>query len=189
MSENGIYKLPSGDGKQIIPLDLFSIKKAETRLREVATVTPGNAQELLSTYNISWLALDKIVKQLTHEKTKAMNSYKQARADAKLNCTDEALKKLGHSKGSADLREALVEKDETVIHSKERLDQIEAVLSVMEGKREGFRNAFSAVKKLMDSNWLPARHYGNSNRPGVFQAPGVETQDPEYILPEEYNGK
>jgi hypothetical protein len=171
--------VPKADGVGTIRIDLGEIAQAEARLMEVATVNQTTAPELLATYNRVWLKLDRTVGNLTWQRDQATNKYKRARADAKLACTDDVLKAKGHSKASADLREAIVETDETVIKTKECLDTIEVVLSVIKGKREAFLNAYNSVKKLTGGGTLPTASYGDGNRPTAF-AP------PELQLPKDY---
>jgi len=205
MTDQTNYLVSTGDGKNKIAIDLVEIIKAEQRLQDVAIVNQHTAPELLSTFNDFWLKLNRSVTQLTYQKNIAENCHKNARATAKLNCTEEALKALGHGKASADLREAFVQKDPDVQATKERLDEIEFVLDTLKGKMQAFFNAYNSVKKLTDGRNLPAQHYGDSNRPQPFagypgtattvnntdfQHPTPEDLDPDFApLPLGFRGK
>lgn len=187
-----VYKVPTGDGKSFLQIELEEVAKAENRLQDVATVNQHTAPELLATFNDSWLKLNRSVTILMCEKNKAENSHKRARAEAKLSCTDEAIKAKGHSKASADLREAMVELDATVQQSKERLDEISVVLELLKGKQQAFYNAYNSVKKLVDTRALPERHYGDAGRPATYapppEGPPPESQDPDLKpLPEGFS--
>ena len=171
MEDNSSYLVPTGDGKSRISIDLIEIVKAELRLGDVAIVNQFTAAEMLSTFNNTWLLLNRSVTQLTYQKNIAGNHHKNAIADAKLNCTDETLRALGHSKSSADLREAVVQKDLKVQSTKERLDEISFVLETLRGKQDAFYNAYNSVKKLTGGNSLPGQHYGDANRPESFTQP------------------
>lgn len=175
------YSVPTGDGKSIIQIELEEVIKAELRLSDVAIVNQHSAPELLATFNDSWLKLNRSVAILTCEKNKAENANRRARAEAKLNCNDEVIKAKGHSKASADLREAMVELDPEVQQTKERLDEISVVLELLKGKQQAFYNAYGAVKRLVDSRTLPDRHYGDAGRPEPFSAPQPDpaSQDPD----------
>jgi len=164
------YLVPTGDGKGTIAINLESILIAEQRLRDVAIVNHQTAPELLASFNEAWLRLNKSVSHLTYEKNKAENFHKTSIADAKLNCTDDHLKKLGHSKASADLREAFVQKDPTVQTAKERLDEITYVLDVLKGKMQAFYNAYGSVKRLVDNKGLPPAQYGDNHKQQPFQS-------------------
>ena len=175
MDEIALYTLPSGDGTRQLSIDLADIIKQEVRLGEVATVNTETAAGLLSTYNEVWLKLNRSVTALTLEKNKAENFYKRSKAEAKLNCTDDAIRAKGHSKASADLREAMVELDTEVINSKDRYDHISAVLLVLQGKQEAFYNAYNSVKKLTSFGSLPPPRYNDANKPKSFsQAPPID---------------
>ena len=169
------YLVPSGDGKSQIAIDLCEIAKAEQRLRDVAIVNQHTAPEMLSTFNDIWLKLNRSVVLLTYEKNKAENCHRRYRSEAKMNCTDEVIKAKGHSKASADLREAMVELDPEVVKSKERLDEISFVLEILRGKQQAFYNAYNSVKKLTDGKTLPGQRYGDANRPQTFEGPYKET--------------
>ena len=175
-----VYNVPSSDGISFITIDLAEIYKAELRLGDVATVNQQTAPELLSIYNESWLKLDKSANSLQAHKNKCENLYKRARAEAKMACNDEAVKLKGHAKASADLREAMVDLDETVIAAKDRLDEVSYVLTVLRGKQTAFMNAFQSVKKLTEMRTLPDRKYTNENRPQSFASPTPLNEDPEY---------
>jgi hypothetical protein len=165
------YLVPTGDGTNKIAIDLVEIIKAETRLQDVAIVNQFTAPELLSTFNDTWLKLNRSVTQLTYQKNIADNKYKDAMADAKLSCTEAYLQTLGHSKGSTDLRNAVVQTNPDVQSAKERLDEISFVLEVLRGKMQAFYNAYNSVKKLTDGRTLPGQRYGDVNRPDSFAPP------------------
>lgn len=180
--ENTLIKVPAGDGNGEVIVNLAEIVKNEARLAEVATVTQITAPELLSTYNEVWLKLHRLTTRLTFERNKADNCLKRAKATAKLLCTDETLRVKGHTKSSADLREAIVELDPEVVAAKDRLDTIAVVLSMVEGKREAFYNAYNSVKKLTYYGQLPPAKYGDGNQPAPL---GRKTEvDPDLDLPD-----
>lgn len=163
------FLLPSGDGNTQIAIDLEEIAKSEQRLKDVAIVNSFTAPEMLSTFNDIWLKLNKSVTLLTYQKNIADNSYRRNKAEAKLSCTDEAIRKRGHTKSSADLREAVVELDENVQRAKDRLDKLSFVLDILRGKQEAFLNAYNSVKRLTGGSSLPQRSYGDANRPEPYQ--------------------
>lgn len=163
-----VITIPKGDGSGQISIDLGEIGKYEARLGEVATVNKETAQELLAAYNQAWLKLRKNVGRLKFERDQAENTHKRAKADAKLKCTDEVIKAKGHSKASADLREAMTELDEDVIKAKDRLDLISITLDLFTGKMDAFANAFKSVRELTLKSALPGQHYGDGNRPEPF---------------------
>lgn len=150
------YIVPSGDGIGApLILDISAVVRAESRLSEVARVNPQTAPELLATFNDHWLRLDEIVGKLTLQRNIAAGALDDAKAEALLDCNDEIIRKKGHAKTSADLRDAVATLDPTVKAARSRLNEIKAVLSYVEGKRKAFENAYNSCKKLVDNRALP----------------------------------
>jgi len=176
------YLVPTGDGKSRIAIELGDIARAECRLNDVAIVNQHSAPEMLATFNDCWLKLAKSITILTCERNKAENAHRVAKATAKLNCTDEAIKAKGHSKASADLREAMVELDQEVQATKDRLDEISVLHDMLKCKQQAFYNAYGAIKRLLDNRFLPEGHVGDANRPKPYSAPApsVPTFDPDF---------
>lgn len=165
------YIVPRGDGQgDPIVLDIAGVVKAEARLQDVAHVNLHTAAELLSTFNENWLLLQKSVTLLTYERNKAENTYKVTRAETLLDMTDEKLKAKGHSKSSADLREAMVEVNPRVNAARDRIEEIRAVLEYLRGKQQAFENAYNSVKKLVATPQLPDRPLGDGGKNAAFTA-------------------
>ena len=188
------YLVPTGDGKNKIAIDIEDIVKSELRLKDVAIVNQFTAPEMLSTFNAVWLKLNRSVTQLAYQKNIADNHHKNAIADAKLACTEEALQKLGHTKASADLRAAFVQRDPAVQQAKDRLDEISFVLETLRGKMEAFYNAYNSVKKLVATPNLPGQHYGDANKPQPFappttQKPAIEQDSDLEPLPKGFGAR
>lgn len=153
---NDKYIVPRGDGVgEPIILDMVRVASAQSRLQEVATVNLQNASELMSTFNEVWLELNRSVTMLTYERARAEDSLKVAHAESILDCSDEIIKKRGHAKSSEGLREAVADLDPRVRSAKERLNEIRAVYSYLDGKMQAFANAYTAVKKLVATMQLP----------------------------------
>lgn len=157
------YIVPRGDGTgEPLILDVAAVVKAEARLADVAIVNTQNAAELLATFNDHWLTLQRNVTVLTYEKNKAEDTLRRTKAEALLDCNDEKLRARGHTKSSADLREALVELEPRVVAAYDRINEIRAVLEFMRGKMQGFENGYNSVKKLVATTQLPPQklNYG-----------------------------
>jgi len=144
------YVVPAGDGvRPPIVIDLKKVAIAEARLQDVAIVNKQTASELLSTYNDVWLKLQENCTKLGFERDEAKNAVGRTRAEALLGCNDDTFKKMGHAKGSADLRNAVVDLDLDVKAAEDRLNQIKAVLAFLEAKAKAFENAYNSVKALV----------------------------------------
>ncbi len=101
------------------------------------------------------MTLNRAVGRITLERNIAAGALDDAKAEALLSCNDEILRKKGHAKTSADLREAVATLDPTVKAARARLNEIKAVLAYLEGKATAFLNAYNSVKKLVDNRGLP----------------------------------
>ena len=169
---NTTYVVPCVDnaGKSI-GIDITEIVKAESRLAEVAIVNIQTAPDLLTTFNRNWLDLHRMTSLLGYEKNKAENLFKRAKAEALLDCTDTAIKAKGHTKASADLREAMAELDTRVIEAKDRLEELTVLVMYLKGKQESFQKGYESVKKLVGAGQLPLAHHGDANRPEAFNKP------------------
>jgi hypothetical protein len=100
------------------------------------------------------------------------------------------LRSRGHSKASADLRNAIAETDSEVVKAGDKLDELKAIVSYLSGKQEAFKEGFQSVKKLIGIDQLPTRYTGNNEMPQPFsqvpnQTPVIKKQeDSEFDLPE-----
>jgi hypothetical protein len=154
--EDNRYVVPSGDGKgQAILIDLEAIIRAENRLMEVQSVNAHKAPELLAVFNKSWADLKRVYTAVQWERNKADLRLQTLTSEAILDVTEEALKKRGHSKASADLRKAMASIDPRVIEATETLNEIRAIQDFLHGKMIAFENAFTSVKRIVQIDRLP----------------------------------
>ena len=129
------------------------IMRAEMRGDEIAFVTPEKAPELLATFNRAYLDASQFFATLKLEQNRAEDAVNKARAVALIDKVPVLIKEKGLT-SSADVRQALVEQDADYQAAKERLDMISAMLEYMKGKMKYLENAFTSVKKIMDTgNW------------------------------------
>jgi len=166
--------VPSGTpGKASLVVDLGAIMISESRQEEIAQVTPIKAPELLAEFNRSWRELHRIVTALTAEKVQAEKTANKRKGVLLLEEIPRILaeKKLSTS---VDLREAVINTDETYLALTDIVDQISAVIEHLKGKMKSFENAFTSVKKIMgeDTYNMAGRGRntnlsGNSDRPGT----------------------
>lgn len=163
-----------------IGVDITAILEAESRLADVAIVNVQTAPYLLTVFNRHWLDLHRMVTVLTYERNKAENLLKRSRAEALLNCNDEVIKSKGHSKASADLRQALADTDSKVLEAQDRVDEFKALIDYLRGKQDAFKNGYESVKKILGTNQMPIRQFNDNNRPEAFNQP---PEDDDFALP------
>lgn len=166
------YLVPCvNDPGKTIGIDISEIVKAESRLAEVAIVNIQTAPDLLTTFNRNWLDLHRMVSLLGYEKNKAENLLKRTRAEVLLNCSDATIKAKGHSKASADLRDALAELSPEVAAAKDRLEELTVLVLYLKGKQDAFQRGYESVKKLVGSGQLPPAHHGANDNKTPFSQP------------------
>jgi hypothetical protein len=156
LGANEALVFPSGNGIDApIVLDLRPVFKAEARLIELQAVTRAKAGELLHCFIDAWkearTAQARASKQLVVSKRK----LKEVRAEVVLDRALDVLKDKGlvstrSPSGSEDLREAVVSRDRSYQAASERMEQIQAVVELMEIKAETMKMAYFAVNKLVD---------------------------------------
>jgi len=129
-------------------IDLSDIYAAEVRQQEIAMVTPMKAPELLYAFNRAWLTVDQLVKQLTETETAAKREVERVKADLLLNRVEDILKQKGVG-STKDTRDAVIVLDQKYSDAQDRADQLHATVEWLKGKRDGFENAFTSVKKIM----------------------------------------
>lgn len=131
-------------------LDMREVYMAESRLGEVARVTPATSPELMATYNEAANTLAKYLSWVKYELLSAEKEYELAKAEVILDKVPEhalKLKELG-IKSSEDFRAALIAKDPKCSDLQEKINGIECVYALLEAKAESFIRAYSACKSL-----------------------------------------
>jgi hypothetical protein len=136
-----------------LTLNMSRVLKAERRGEEVAMVTPEKAPELLATFNRGYLDASEFYARLRLEYNRAEDSMNRIKAIVLIDKIPGLLKEKGLST-SADVREALIEADPEYQAAKEKMDFIGAMLEYLKGKMKYLENAYTSVKKIMDTgNW------------------------------------
>jgi len=137
----------------IMTLEMRKVLLAENRADEIAIVTPQKAPELMALFNRGYLDASNLFAKAKLEQARAEDSVNQIRANVLIDKVPALLKEKGlHS--SADVRQALVESDLEYQEARERLAQLDAMVEYLKGKMKFLENAFTSVKKIMDTgNW------------------------------------
>lgn len=146
---------------QIVPREeqsqlVFSMRKvlvAEQRAEEIACVTPHKAPELLATFNRGYLDAANIFAKVKLEQARAEDDVAKIKAAILIDRAPALIKEKGLT-SSADIRQALVDADPEYQLAKERLAFLDATVEYVKGKMKFLENAYTSVKKIMDTgNW------------------------------------
>lgn len=122
----------------------------EVRKDEMSTVTKFKAPELMRAMEDGFSTLAPKSALIAKELSRAENAIKHRRAVVLLEVVPEYEKNKG-GRMSADQREALVVTDPEYMRILDIKDQLESLNKLLRDKMDGFRMAFSAIKKIYDS--------------------------------------
>lgn len=162
-----IVHCPAGSpSSQPIPIDLGYWAELEARIREIATVTPTKAPELLSTFTRACLDLDGLVNTLELEYQVSMREAEKIRATVLLDRVPKILQEKGlttskNPMGSEDLRNAVLAQDPDYDAALERTEQLKAMTRMVKGKYDAFERAFRSVRTLVGEQNF---NYSNDKR-------------------------
>lgn len=147
----------------------FSMKKvliAEQRAEEIAICTPSKAPELLATFNRGYLDAANIHAKLKLEQARAEAEAAEIKAEILLDKAPAIVKAKGLT-SSVDIRQAIVDSDPEYQEARDRLDMLNASVEYVKGKMKFLENAYTSVKKIMDTeNWNMVLSGGKSQLSG-----------------------
>lgn len=140
--------VPRGSlGLEPLRLDMAAIYQAEGRLRDVAYATPATAPELQATFNVAANEVGKYMAWVKYEQLRGKKEFGKAKSRVVIDEMPSKAKELKDSgvKPNEDFRDALVARDQQCSDIQERLDAMEAVYALLEGKFWSFVRAFNAA--------------------------------------------
>ena len=134
-------------GLDPLRLEMSGIYNAEGRLRDVALVTPATAPELQATFNVAANEVGKYLAWVRYEKLRAEKSLGIEKARVTIDeMPAQAVKmKEAGMKMNEDLRDALFARDTKCSDITERINAMEAVIALLEGKFWSFIRAFNSA--------------------------------------------
>lgn len=154
MNDN-IVLCPAGTpGGQPTEVNFGHWADLETRIGEIATVTPTKAPELLATFNRVCLDLERLHNNLELEHQYSLRHAERVRGQVILDRVPKILIEKGiatakNPLGSEDIRNAILSQDQEYQDALERCDQIRAMVKLISSKYDAFERAFRSVSKLV----------------------------------------
>lgn len=147
---------PSGNGTNMISIDMINIRRLAARLNEVAMVNKIKAPELMQAFTEGYCLCGNVIPRIGYELTKAKTELDRRVAIITLDIAPQKLKDQGlvnarNPAGSADLRQSVINTDDEYLKIKDRVNQIEAAWTTLKMVQHGFEMSFSAVKKVFDT--------------------------------------
>lgn len=155
------------DKLKVLEFSMRKVLLAESRAEEIGALTPGKSGELMKTLNRGYLDAANIYAKLRYEKARAEQDLAFVKAEALTERVPVIIKAKSLA-SSADVRTALVEADEQYQDAQDRLAYIEAAMEYVKAKMKFLENAYTAVKKIMDTgNWNMALSAGRAELDGT----------------------
>lgn len=149
-----------------LKLSMEKIVEAEKRLLEAKTVNPVTYADLESCYNESYRDLKRHLSSIGYNIAMAEKSMENAKANVLLDIYPNYIEANG-IKDNADIRKALLARDETYSAALDRYNQLKALESNFDGKVKVLENVCRYMRKQMDlllRSGMSNRDYYNTNK-------------------------
>lgn len=149
-SKSQLMVLPAFGKAPELKMEMKNIRFAEQRLIEAKTVNPFTYADLEHTFNEAYRDLKKHVAAIGYSITMAQKSIEDAKADVILGSYAEAMEGKPKSHDTLDMRNAYLTRDPAYSAALERLAQLKALESNMDGKIKVMENVCRYMRKQMD---------------------------------------
>ena len=148
-SERVEFAIPEFDSRPKIILDMTKIKIGENRLVESRLVNGATYSDLEYTFNEGYREARKHLTTIGYEITRAKKRIEDVKSILILDKYPAFLKE-NKMKDNATIRDAFLQKDADYVAAKDRLDMLNALESLMDGKIKVFENVCRYMRKEMD---------------------------------------
>lgn len=148
LTEEALRVVKGKPNSGILCIPMTGFRDVEERIPEIASITPHKAPELLSTFNRAYIEMDSYIRKIELEVNIAKQHQATVRATIILDRAEAYFKERG-IKGSADLRQALVDADLDYQNATERLNALESAREFLKGKQKGIEMAYASVRKII----------------------------------------
>jgi hypothetical protein len=144
--------LPAFGKAPALSMEMGRIKEAERRIIEAKSVNPVTYAELESAFNEAYRDLKRHLSSIGHQLNLADKAMEDAKSDILLDTYPAYLeeKKLKKTQDNADLRKAFMMKDVAYVAALDRINQLKALESVLDGKIKVIENTCRYMRKQMD---------------------------------------
>lgn len=142
--------LPAFGKAPELKMDMKNVRYAEQRIIEAKTVNPITYADLEHTFNESYRDLKKHVAAIGYSLAMAQKSLEDAKADVILGSYAELIKDKPKSHDTLDMRNAYLTRDTAYSAALERIAQLKALESNLDGKIKVMENVCRYMRKQMD---------------------------------------
>ena len=141
--------IPAFKNSGPIPLPMNAIREGESRLIEAKMVNAATYADLEYVFGEGYREAKKNISVIGYEITKAEKALREAKSIAILDEYPSFLKEKG-LKDNATVRDAYLETVKDYVAAHDRIDMLNAMLSLMEGKIKVFENVSRWMKTEMN---------------------------------------
>lgn len=147
---SSLMVLPAFGKAPALKMEMKNIRYAESRLIEAKTVNPYTYSDLEHTYNEAYRDLKKHVASIGYALEMAKKAMEDAKADVILGSYAEFLVGKPKSTDNMDLRNAFLTRDAAYSAALDRIAQLKALESNLDGKIKVMENVCRYMRKSMD---------------------------------------
>ena len=149
MSNRDVLVLPAfGKSKELV-MEMDKIRNAESRFLEAKTVSPSTYADLEHDFNESYRDIKRHLSNIGYQLTQADKALREAKADVILGSYAEAMKGKPKYQDNSDLRDAFLMKDDGYTKALDRINQLKAIESNLEGKMKVVENVCKYMRQKM----------------------------------------
>lgn len=147
-----VFILPAFGKSQALPIDMSKIREAEKRIIEAKMVNPSTYAELECCFNEAYRDLKRHLSTIGFQLALADKTLEEAKASILLDTYPEFLKNgsMKKSQDNADLRKAFMIRDPSYSATLDRINQLKALESNMDGKIKVIERTCAYMKKQID---------------------------------------
>lgn len=152
LQNDQVLVLPAFGKSPALRMEMAKIREAESRLIEAKTVNPVTYADLEHTFNESYRDLKRHLSAIGYQIDMADKHLEEVKADILLDKYPEYLSsnEIKKSNDSADLRKAFMSRDPEYQKALERIAQLKALESNMDGKIKVMENVCRYMRKQID---------------------------------------
>jgi hypothetical protein len=147
---NSIMVLPAFARAPALSLEMKNIRYAESRLIEAKSVNPFTYPDLEHTFNEAYRDLKRHLAAIGYNLAMAQKTVEEAKADVLLGSYAELISGKPKSYDSSDMRNAYLTRDPAYTAALERVAQLRALESNMDGKIKVMENVCRYMRKNID---------------------------------------
>lgn len=147
---NAALVIPGFGQSPALSLEITSTKEAEKRLIEAKTVNPLTYSDLEHCFNESYRELKRHMSTVGYQIAMADKALETAKSNLLLDKYPEFMKDKPKTQDNADLRKAFFMRDTDYVAALDRIAQLKAIESFVDGRIKVMENVCRYMRKQMD---------------------------------------